>query len=228
MSLRPLCLAIATTLALGLGACKQNPEPASGTTVSADKPASDITAKVASYAEVPLTADLSHLGEGDRKAIDLLLQAGAITDDLFWKQVCGDKQALLAGIEDPATRRFVEINYGPWDRLDNDAPFVAGIGPRPAGARFYPEDMTKEEFEAADLPGKDSLYTLIQRDGAGKLVVVPYHEAYKAELQQVAALLRQAAEVASDPSFRKYLSLRADALLSAQGKLLQYPLWRAK
>ena len=214
MSLRPLCLAIATTLALGLGACKQNPVPASGTTVSADKPASDIAAKVASYAEVPLTADLSHLGEGDRKAIDLLLQAGKITDDLFWKQVWGDKQALLAGIEDPATRRFVEINYGPWDRLDNDAPFVAGIGPRPAGARFYPEDMTKEEFEAADLPGKDSLYTLIQRDGAGKLVVVPYHEAYKAELQQVAALLRQAAEVASDPGFRKYLSLRADALLS--------------
>ena len=214
MSLRPLCLAIATTLALGLGACKQNPEQASETTVSADKPASDIAAKVASYAEVPLTADLSHLGEGDRKAIDLLLQAGAIIDNLFWKQVWGDKQALLAGIEDPATRRFVEINYGPWDRLDNDAPFVAGIGPRPAGARFYPEDMTKEEFEAADLPGKDSLYTLIQRDGAGKLVVVPYHEAYKAELEQVAALLRQAAEVASDHGFRKYLGLRADALLS--------------
>ena len=214
MLLRPLSLAIAATLALGLGACKQNPEQASETTVSADKPASDIAAKVASYAEVPLTADLSHLGDGDRKAIDLLLQAGAITDDLFWKQVWGDKQALLAGIEDPATRRFVEINYGPWDRLDNDAPFVAGIGPRPPGARFYPEDMTKEEFDAADLPGKDSLYTLIRRDTAGKLVVVPYHEAYKAELGQVAALLRQAAEVASDPGFRKYLSLRADALLS--------------
>ena len=214
MLLRPLCLAIAATLALGLGACKQNQETAATSPVSASEPASDIAAKVASYAEVPLTADLSHLGEGDRKAIDLLLQAGAITDDVFWKQVWGDKQALLAGIEDPATRRFVEINYGPWDRLDNDAPFVAGIGPRPAGARFYPEDMTKEEFEAADLPGKDSLYTLIQRDGAGKLVVVPYHEAYKAELEQVAALLRQAAEVASDPGFRKYLSLRADALLS--------------
>lgn len=214
MSLRPLCLAIAATLALGLGACKQNQDPAPANTVSTSEPASDIAAKVASYAEVPLTADLSHLGEGDRKAIDLLLQAGAITDDVFWKQVWGDKQALLAGITDPATRRFVEINYGPWDRLDNDAPFVTGIGPRPPGARFYPEDMTKEEFEAADLPGKDSLYTLIRRDDAGKLVVVPYHEAYKAELEQVAALLRQAAEVASDPGFRKYLSLRADALLS--------------
>lgn len=214
MLLRPLSLAIAATLALGLGACKQNQETPATSAVSASEPASDIAAKVARYAEVPLTADLSHLGEGDRKAIDLLLQAGAITDDLFWKQVWGDKQALLAGIEDPATRRFVEINYGPWDRLDNDAPFVAGIGPRPPGARFYPEDMTKEEFDAADLPGKDSLYSLIRRDEAGKLVVVPYHEAYKAELQQVAALLRQAAEVASDHGFRKYLGLRADALLS--------------
>jgi hypothetical protein len=216
MLLRPLSLAIAVTLALGLGACKQNQETAAATAsaASASEPASDIAAKVASYAEVPLTADLSHLGEGDRKAIDLLLQAGKITDDLFWKQVWGDKNALLAGITDPATRRFVEINYGPWDRLDNDAPFVEGIGPRPPGARFYPEDMTKEEFEAADLPGKDSLYTLIRRDEAGKLVVVPYHEAYKAELEQVAALLRQAAEVASDPGFRTYLGLRADALLS--------------
>ena len=214
MLLRPLSLAIAATLALGLGACKQNQETPATSAVSASEPASDIAAKVARYAEVPLTADLSHLGEGDRKAVDLLLQAGAITDDLFWKQVWGDKQALLAGIEDPATRRFVEINYGPWDRLDNDAPFVTGIGPRPPGARFYPEDMTKEEFEAADLPGKDSLYSLIRRDEAGKLVVVPYHEAYKAELQQVAALLRQAAEVASDHGFRKYLGLRADALLS--------------
>lgn len=215
MLMRPLCLAIAATLALGLGACKPSQDAPTGSSLSASEPASDIAAKVARYAEVPLTADLSHLGEGDRKAIDLLLQAGAITDDLFWKQVWGDKQALLAGIEDPATRRFVEINYGPWDRLDNDAPFVAGIGPRPPGARFYPEDMTKAEFEAADLPGKDSLYTLIRRDDAGKLMVVPYHEAYRAELQQVAALLRQAAEVASDPGFRKYLVLRAEALLSS-------------
>lgn len=214
MLMRPLCLAIAATLALGLGACKQNPEPATGSAVNASEPASDLAAKVASYAEVPLKANLSHLGEGDRKAIDLLLQAGAIIDGLFWRQVWGDKQALLAGIEDPSARRFAEINYGPWDRLDNDAPFVAGIGPRPPGARFYPEDMTKEEFEAADLPGKDSQYSLIRRDEAGKLVVVPYHEAYKAELQQVAALLRQAAEVASDPGFRNYLALRADALLS--------------
>ena len=212
MTLRPLTLA----LALGLAACQPNtatpPEAPTGTT--APQAANDIAAKVASYAEVELDADLSTLAEGDRKAIALLLQAGEVMDALFWKQVVGDKDALLAKLADPATRRFAEINYGPWDRLDGDKPFVEGVGPRPPGAMFYPADMTKAEFDAANLPGKDSLYTLLQRDAAGKLVVVPYHVAYKAELEQAANLLREAAKVATDAGFRKYLELRAQALVS--------------
>ncbi|MGV8923644.1 MAG: dipeptidyl-peptidase 3 family protein [Thermomonas sp.] len=217
MSLRPLTLAIALTLAGGIVACQ--PKTAAAPDASAEaapavESSNDIAAKVASYAEVALKADLSKLGEGDREAIVLLLQAGQVMDDLFWKQVYGDKDALLAKISDPATRRFAEINYGPWDRLDGDKPFVEGVGPRPPGARFYPVDMTKAEFDAADLPGKDGQYSLIERDAAGKLNVVPYHVAYKAGLEQVADLLRQASRVASDKGFRDYLNLRADALLS--------------
>ena len=217
MSLRPLSLAVALTLGTGLIACQpaaQAPEApaAQAETPAAAQPANDIAAKVAAYAEVPLTSDLSHLSDGDRQAIVLLLQAGEIVDALFWKQVYGDKDGLLSTISDEATRRFVGINYGPWDRLDNDKPFVDGIGPRPPGARFYPADMTKEEFAAAELPGKDSLYTILSRDEGGKLVVIPYHVEYAAELKQVADLLRQAAEVASDEGFRNYLKLRADAL----------------
>ncbi|HEX5693076.1 MAG TPA: Zn-dependent hydrolase [Arenimonas sp.] len=214
MSLRPLSLAIVLTLGSGLMACQpatQAPE-ASSEAPAAAQPADSIAAKVAAYAEVPLTADLSHLSDGDRQAIVLLLQAGEVMDALFWKQVYGDKDGLLSTIPDEATRRFVEINYGPWDRLDNDKPFVDGVGPRPPGARFYPSDMTKEEFAAADLPGKDSLYTILSRDEGGKLVVVPYHVEYEAGLRQAADLLRQAAEVASDEGFRNYLKLRAEAL----------------
>lgn len=217
MSLRPLTLAIAFTLSTGLMACQpKTPEAQVAPTdaTAAVESDNDIATKVASYAEVELTADLSKLKGGDRQAIVLLLQAGQIMDDLFWKQVYGDKDALLAKISDPATKRFAEINYGPWDRLDEDKPFVQGVGPRPLGARFYPEDMTKAEFEAADLPGKDGQYSLIERDTAGKLSVVPYHVAYKAELEQVADLLRQASQVASDKGFRDYLNLRADALLN--------------
>jgi hypothetical protein len=217
MTLRPLTLAIALALSAGLIACQPrtaNETTAPQATQAPAEESGDIAAKVAAYEEVELTADLSHLAEGDRQAIVHLLEASKIMDDLFWKQAYGDRDALLSGITDPATRRFVEINYGPWDRLDGDAPFVAGVGPRPPGANFYPADMTKEEFDAADLPGKDSLYTLVRRDDAGQLVVVPYHEAYAEELGRAAALLRQAAGVATDAGFREYLELRAQALLT--------------
>jgi hypothetical protein len=217
MHLRPLTFALALALSTGLAACQpqtSNETTAPATTQAPADEAGDIAAKVAAYEEVALTADLSHLAEGDRQAIVHLLEASEIMDALFWKQAYGDREALLAEIEDPATRRFVEINYGPWDRLDDNAPFVAGVGPRPPGANFYPADMTKAEFEAADLPGKDGLYTLVRRNDAGELVVVPYHEAYAEELGRAAELLRQAAKVATDEGFRNYLALRADALLS--------------
>ena len=214
MTLRPLTLAVALALAGALVACQPRTSEAPAAAPAAADAPTGIAAKVASYAEVELKADLSHLAEGDRQAIGYLLQAGEIMDGLFWKQAYGDKDALLSGIRDAATRRFAEINYGPWDRLDGDAPFVDGAGPRPPGARFYPADMTKAEFEAADLPGKDGLYTLVKRDAAGKLVVVPYHVEYAAELGQAAGLLRQAAKVATDPGFRQYLELRAQALVT--------------
>lgn len=213
MTLRPLSLA----LALGLGsltACQPAATPAAMPPASTAAENTAMAERVARYAEVTLSADLSHLAEGDRQAVGLLIDAGQIIDGLFWQQVWGDRQDLLARTNDPATARYIDINYGPWDLLDGDKPFVDGIGPRPAGAGFYPADMTREEFAAAELPGKDSQYTLLRRDDAGKLVVVPYSVAYRAELEQVAALLRQAAGVASTPSFAHYLRLRADALLS--------------
>ncbi|MET3007937.1 Zn-dependent hydrolase [Stenotrophomonas koreensis] len=213
MTLRPLSLA----LALGLGcltACQPAATPAATPPASTAAENTAMAERVARYAEVTLSADLSHLSEGDRQAVGLLIDAGQIIDGLFWQQVWGNRQDLLARTNDPATARYIDINYGPWDLLDGDKPFVDGIGQRPAGAGFYPADMTREEFAAAELPGKDSQYTLLRRDDAGKLVVVPYSVAYKAELEQVAALLRQAAGVASTPSFAHYLRLRADALLS--------------
>ena len=213
MTLRPLSLALALGLD-SLTACQPAATPAQPPAPSAAAENTAMADRVARYAEVTLTADLSHLAEGDRQAVGLLIDAGQIIDGLFWQQVWGDRQDLLARTNDPATARYIDINYGPWDLLDGDKPFVDGIGPRPAGAGFYPADMTREEFAAAELPGKDSQYTLLRRDDAGKLVVVPYSVAYRAELEQVATLLRQAAGVASTPSFAHYLRLRADALLS--------------
>ena len=166
------------------------------------------------YVPVTLNADLSHLSQRQQEMIGILIDAAKIMDDLFWKQAFGDRDAFLSGIDDPAARNFAEINYGPWDRLDGDAPFIPGAGVKPAGANFYPADMSKQEFEAAELEGKNSLYTILRRGEDGALTAIPYNIAFQSELEQAAALLRQASELADDAGFANYLKLRADALLS--------------
>jgi hypothetical protein len=165
------------------------------------------------YAPVTLAADLASLTAKEREMVSLFIDASVIMDDLFWQQAYpGDRAKLLAGVVDPATRRFVEVNYGPWDRLAGNAPFVPGVGPKPDVAGFYPLDMTREEFERADLPGSRSEYTVLRRDAKGALQVVPYSKHYGAELERAAALLDRAAALAEDPGLRKYLELRAKAL----------------
>jgi hypothetical protein len=167
------------------------------------------------YAEFTLTADLDYLTDGQRQMIPLLIDASKIMDDLFWKQAYGDRhRAWLDSIGTDEARRFAEINYGPWDRLNEDRPFIDGVGPKPLGANFYPPDMSKEEFESAYLPGKTGLYSLIRRDDEGRLKLVPYHVAYADELQATADLLRKAASLAESADFATYLKLRAAALIS--------------
>ena len=116
------------------------------------------------YATVPLTADLSGFSKQQHRMIALLIDASGIMDDLFWRQAYGDKTGLLQAVVDDAAREFTRINYGPWDRLDGDKPFLAGVGPKPLGASFYPPDMTREQFEQADFDDKDGLYSLVRRD----------------------------------------------------------------
>jgi hypothetical protein len=166
------------------------------------------------YAPVTLSADLSGLSANERKMLSLFVDAAAIMDDLFWRQAYGDKDALLRSLKDERIRRYVEINYGPWDRLAGNAPFVPGVGPKPEGAQFYPLDMTKQEFEAANLPDSRSHYTVVRRDPAGKLKVVPYHVEYADGVNKAAALLEQAAALAEDAGLKTYLLARAAALRS--------------
>ncbi len=170
------------------------------------------------YAEFTLSGDLSPYSAKQKKMIGLLIDAATVMDDLFWQQAWGDKQALLKDIEtkyaDDNLKRLVEINYGPWDRLNGDRPFLPEYGEKPLGARFYPADMTKEEFEQADLADKTGLYTLLIRNEQGQLITVPYHQAYAARLKQAAGLLKEAAQLAHDEGFAKYLNLRAEALLT--------------
>jgi hypothetical protein len=167
------------------------------------------------YQKVSLTADLSSYSQAQRDMLKLLIEASSIMDDLFWRQAFGDhKDSFLASIDDPKVREFANINYGPWDRLAGDSVFLTSTIEKPLGAQFYPTDMTKEEFEQTEFNDKTGLYSMVSRDAAGKLVAIPYSEAFKVELTEVAALLEKAALLAEDQSFAHYLKLRANALLS--------------
>ncbi len=167
------------------------------------------------YAKVQLTSDITHLSDNEKQMLNYLYEIGNIMDDIFWTQnFGGDKEAFLNSIQDPDARLFAEINYGPWNHFDNLAPFLPEYGEMPAGAGFYPTDMTKEEFEAWENPDKTSLYTLVRRDENGKLQTVWYHEAYAEQINKVAELLNKAADLAGDKEFADYLRLRAKAVLT--------------
>jgi hypothetical protein len=176
----------------------------------------NIQDKVNEYATFTLTADMSKLSENEKQMLPYLFECADIMEELFWKDAIGDKTEFLSKIQDPALKTFAEIHYGPWDRLRNDEPFIAGFGEKPAGANYYPADITKEEFEAWDAPAevKQNWYSLIRRDKNGGLVNVPYHEAYKAEITKAAELLKKAAAFADDEGLKNYLLLRAEALLT--------------
>lgn len=216
------------SLAAGCGKSDVQNAPAAPTAVapapaSTTKPLNSYAAQhLGDYASVSLTADLSRFDDRQKQMLVKLVQASRIMDDLFWQQTYGDKQTLLDSIKDPDTRRFAEINYGPWDRLNDDQPFVAGVGKKPLGANFYPTDMTKQEFENAMLPGKDGLYTLLRRDSKGALMVVPYHEAFKEQLAKAAQLLNEASALSENEGFKKYLALRAQSLLTDQYQASDY------
>jgi hypothetical protein len=170
--------------------------------------------RLAIYAPVKLTTDLSQLTENEKKMLPILIRSAQIMDDLFWKVAWGNKYQLLDSLKDEETKQLALINYGAWDRLNDDKSFVAGIGEKPLGAQFYPLDMTKEEFEKANLKDGKSLYTLIKRDSTRKLITVPYREAFKEEIFKAAELLEEAAVLAEDKGLQKYLKMRAEALLT--------------
>ncbi|MDH5610804.1 MAG: Zn-dependent hydrolase, partial [Cyclobacteriaceae bacterium] len=104
-------------------------------------------------------------------------------------------------------------NYGPWDRLAGNQPFIDNIGTKPAGANFYPSDMSREEFDSTNLEGKTSQYTFIRRDENGKLMAIPYSVQFAEEVKRASDLLLECAELAEDAGFKTYLTLRAQALL---------------
>lgn len=211
MAIRPISFIWILASILVMASCQQTKTMPEGEGTSSSGFDSTLLRK---YITVKLTADLSGLTEKEKQMIPLLIRVAEISDKMYWYEAYGQKDSLLAGIQDDNARKYVEINYGPWDRLNGDTAFLEGFGAKPAGANYYPKDMTKEEFEAADLADKKSQYTFLRRDDQGKLITIPYHKQFAAEVAEIASLLKQAADLTDHPELKKYLTLRAEAFLT--------------
>lgn len=215
-------------LAVLAGACAGAREQAGGPATAGESPerriVPDIERRLAQFSPTPLQADLTALSPEDRRVLDLLIEAARPMSEIFLRQAWTgnpDLRREIAGWRGPeaeAARQYFEINFGPWDRLDESRPFL-GDRPHPPGAGYYPEDMTKEEFERwveahpAEREQLVSGVTVIRRQGEG-LVAVPYSQEYRELLEPSAARLREAAAATSNASLKRFLTLRADAFSS--------------
>lgn len=184
-----------------------------------------VKTQLAKLAPVEITYDSAGLNENEKKALDLIVKAAHYMDKIFLEQVYiknGAIEAELMKQENPdyaILREFFKIHFGPFDRLESNKPFINLEEKKPAGANFYPIDMTKEEFAAhiKAHPEDEKTFTAertVIRRKDGKLVAVPYAEAYKEYLAPAAQLLKEAAQYIENPSLKKYLVSRADAFAS--------------
>ena len=188
----------------------------------------ELQAKIDEYAPIAVTADVSHLTKREMLLLEKLAEAGRICDALFWQQSSHDAIAIrdsIAKLTDARSKlmqQLVNIHYGPYDKMNENARFV-GNGPanRPPGGGFYPEDMTKEEFEnhiknnPQDKAAFENFYTVIVRDENRNLKAISYYEYYQ-EMERLAKLLEEAAELCDNPSLKNYLLLRAKAFRTNQ------------
>lgn len=180
------------------------------------------------FAPVELKVDTSKLTPQDEQALKALIHAARLIDTIFLRQVWAGNRTLMSNLKldssplGQARYDYFWLNKGPWSDLDEHKAFLPGVPARkPLGAGFYPENMTKADFEkwVAKLSPKDreaaeGFFTVIGRDGAGGLRAIPYSDAYKEELQACARLLRDAAKLTSNASLRRFLESRAKAFLT--------------
>ncbi len=183
--------------------------------------AAELKRMAARFARVELKADTSQLAPGDRQALAKLIQAARIVDDLFLDQYWSGGHALLAQLRkdnSPLGRQrlsYFWLNKGPWSALDNHQSFLPGVpSHKPPGANFYPEDMTREEFEAWAKESAKGFFTVIRRGENRALSIVPYDEAYRDRLAAAAKLLREAAALTPNATLKRFLETRAAAFLS--------------
>jgi hypothetical protein len=188
----------------------------------------ELNRMIARFAPAEIRADPSYLAPGDQRALQKLLEAAHVIDDIFITQLWNGNAALREKLLKDTTPlgqarlHYFNLNKGPWSDLDDHEAFLTGVPPKKLpGANFYPEDLTRDEFETwvARMPHEQQedargFFTVIRRTPEKKLYAVPYDSAYETQLQKAAALLEEAAALTPNTSLKEFLTLRAKAFRS--------------
>ncbi len=206
--------------------------PAAPPAATAAAPPSALRTMTARFAPADIGADVGALPVNERQALALLIEAARVMDGLFLRQVWSGNEALLESLarrtvadQSPGwasdALHYFLINKGPWSRLDHHAPFIPGAPSKPESANFYPAGATKDEIQkwldsltGAARTAATGFFTTIRRDPDGRFMSVPYSVEYQGELALAASLLREAAQLTTQPTLRKFLTSRADAFIS--------------
>lgn len=190
--------------------------------------AQELNRMAARFAPAPLKVDLSGLSAGDKKALARLIEAGHLVNHIFMRQFWSGDLALYQKLQQDkselgrARLHYFWINKGPWSEIDEHKAFLPGVpATKPAGANFYPEDMTKQEFESwakslypESKEQAEGFFTVIRRGPGKTLRMVPYSVEYKPDLEKAARLLKEAAALTDNASLKRFLTTRAAAFLN--------------
>ena len=185
----------------------------------------ELAKKIARFAPTELTADTARLSANDKLALKKIIEAAKLLDPLFLRQVWSGNAALekklLADKSAIGRQRlhYFYINDGPWSRLDNNEPFIEGVPKeKPPQAAAYPDDITREEFNAwaqtlpdAEKQKATGFFYVIRRSADRKLMTVPYSKEYREFLEPAAKLLHEAAALTTNATLKNFLNKRADA-----------------
>jgi len=163
------------------------------------------------YKETQIKKDYNSLSKKEKEMIPIFIEITKIIDEMFWYESFGDKNSLCEKITNKDLKKLIKINFGPWDRFNNDKEFLECVGKKPKGANYYPKNITKEEFEKFKAKNKKSKYTFIRKDDNNNLITIEYNNLFKDKVTKIANLLEKAASISDNKNFSNYLKLRATA-----------------
>lgn len=170
--------------------------------------------RINQYVTITLNPDISGLTNEEKKMLSYFIDAADVINEIFWLQSYGDKDSLFSKLKTEEERLLCEINYGPWDRLNDFEPFIEGVGKRPIGGGFFPPDIKYFPFLSMKFEDKISMYTIIKKDAEGNLYTEPYHKAYADYLTKASNYLLMASEICRDKDFKTFLRKRSESLLN--------------